>query len=299
MNDSSTSAVHVDGPGLSGRGRVGPLRGRPGRVAIYAFLGLWAAFTFVALGWIVLASFSTSREIFTRDLLGSGLHVENYAKALTTHNLALYFVNSLLYILPSLVLVVAIAAPAAYVLGRRRFRGRGLVLAGVVAGMSIPGVVIVVPIFLLFARLALVGTPQGLIIVYVCTSIPFTIFLLTAFFASLPTELEEAAQIDGCTPAGAFRRVMLPLARPGIATVTIFNFIWLWNDYTFALIFVNTQERRTISIGLESIVQAMRYSGDWGGLFAAVVIVFLPTMIVYLVLSERIISGITAGAVKG
>jgi N-acetylglucosamine transport system permease protein len=92
---------------------------------------------------------------------------------------------------------------------------------------------------------------------------------------------------------------MLPLARPGIVTVTIFNFITLWNDYIFALIFVNSPERRTMSIGLDTVVQSMRYSGDWGGLFAAVVVVFLPTMVVYLILSERIISGITAGAVKG
>jgi N-acetylglucosamine transport system permease protein len=253
----------------------------------------------VALGWIILASFSTSREIFTNQLIGSGLQFGNYTKALTTHNLALYFLNSLLYILPSLVFIVAISAPAAYVLSRFEFRGRRVVSGVLISGMGVPGAVLIVPLFTLFARLALLDTPQGLIIVYVCISIPFTVFLLTAFFASLPRELDEAARIDGCTAAGSFWRVMLPLARPGIVTVTIFNFIALWNDYIFALIFVNSPERRTMSIGLDSVVQSMRYSGDWGGLFAAVVVVFLPTMAVYLILSERIISGITAGAVKG
>lgn len=265
----------------------------------YLVLGGWVAFSVVALGWIALASLSTTREIFTNDLLASGPHLENYTKALTTNNLALYFLNSLVYIIPSLVLIIAIAAPAAYVLSRMEFRGRRFLQGALISGMAIPGIVIVVPLFSLFIRLGLSGTAQGLIIVYVCTSIPFTVFLLTGFFSSLPRELDEAARIDGCTPQGSFWRVMLPLARPGIITVTIFNFIGLWNDYIFALIFVNSPERRTIAIGLETVVQAMRYTGDWGGLFAAVLIVFLPTMVVYLVLSERIIAGITAGAVKG
>lgn len=282
------------------------VEGRPRRRRIdtghgiaYLILGLWVAFSAAAIGWIILASLSTSREIFTTQLLASGLHIENYAQAFTTHNLALYLLNSLIYIVPSLALIIAISAPAAYVLSRYVFRGRAVVEGALVSGIGVPGIVLVVPLFGLFIRLGLSGTAQGLILVYVGTSIPFAIFLLTAFMSSLPRELDEAARIDGCTSAGAFWRVMLPMARPGIVTVSIFTFIGLWNDYIFALIFVNSPERRTIAIGLEAVVQSMRYTGDWGGLFASVVIVFLPTMIVYLILSERIIAGVTAGAVKG
>jgi N-acetylglucosamine transport system permease protein len=264
----------------------------------YVILIAWTAFVFYAVGWIVRASLSTTREIFTNNLLDSGLHFENYDKALTTHKLGQYFLNSCLYVGVSLLAIVVVAAPASYVLSRFEFPGRRLVHMLFIAGIGVPGMMLMIPLFTSFVRLGLNGTTQGLIIIYVGSSIPFTVFFLTGFFGSLPSELEEAALIDGCTHSGAFWRVMLPLAQPGIITVTIFNFIGLWNDYFWALIFVNTPERRTLQLGLQALVQAMRYTGDWAGLFASVIIVFLPTFIVYIFLSEKIIAGITAGAVK-
>jgi N-acetylglucosamine transport system permease protein len=167
-----------------------------------------------------------------------------------------------------------------------------------VAAMGIPGTMITIPLFMMFIRLDLVGTIPGLILVYVGGSIPFTVFFLTGFFGSLPREMEESAKMDGCTDLSAFWRIMLPLAQPAIVTVTIFNFIGLWNDYFWALIFVNTPTRRTLALGLQYLVQSMRYTGDWAGMFASVVIVFLPTLLLYLFLSEKVISGITVGAVK-
>ncbi len=264
----------------------------------YLILGAWAAFVFYAVGWIVMSSLSTTREIFTNNLLASGLHWENYEKALTTHKLSRYFINTCLYVGVSLIGIILVAAPASYVLSRFEFPGRRLVRSLFIAGIGMPGMLLLIPLFTLFVRLNLTGTSQGLILIYVGTSIPFTVFFLTGFFGSLPSELEEAALIDGCTYSQVFWRVMLPLAQSGIITVTIFNFIGLWNDYFWALIFVNTPERRTLQLGLQALVQAMRYTGDWAGLFASVVIVFLPTFVVYLFLSEKIIAGITAGAVK-
>jgi N-acetylglucosamine transport system permease protein len=259
------------------------------RAIAYLILGAWTVFVFYAVGWIMLSSLSTTREIFTNTLLQSGIHFENYVKALTTHDLGLYFINSTIYVCGSLAFIVLVAAPASYVLSRVEFRGRRLFQSLFISGVGIPGMMIVIPLFVIFLRL---------IIVYVCSSIPFTVYFLTGFFASLPRELEESARIDGCTDMQAFWRIMLPLAQPGIVTVTIFNFINLWNDYFWALIFVNTPTRRTLALGLQFLVQAMRYTGDWAGLFASVVIVFLPTFILYIFLSEKIISGITAGAVK-
>ncbi len=167
-----------------------------------------------------------------------------------------------------------------------------------ISGMGVPSAMLLIPVFMMFVRLDMVGTTSGLIIVYVCSAIPFNVFFLTGFFASLPSELEEAALIDGCTWFQAFWRVMLPLAQPGIITITVFNFIGLWTEYLWALIFVNTPARRTLQLGLQSLIQAMRYTGDWAGLFASIVIVFLPTFVVYIFLSEKIVSNITAGAVK-
>lgn len=269
-----------------------------GRGIAYSILLAWTLFAFYAVGWVFLSSLSTTREVFTNTLLSSGIHVENYVKALTTHNLGLYFVNSTIYVCGSLVFIILIAAPAAYILSRFEFFGRRALQLLFVAAMGIPATMVTIPIFMLFIRLNLVGTTAGLIIVYVCSSIPFTVYFLTGFFGSLPRELEESARIDGCSDIGAFWRIMFPLAQPALITIIIFNFIGLWNDYFWALIFVNTPARRTLALGLQYLVQSMRYTGDWSGMFASVVIVFLPTLLLYLFLSEKIIAGITVGAVK-
>jgi N-acetylglucosamine transport system permease protein len=273
-------------------------RQRTGRGGAYLILIAWTMFAFYAVGWIFLSSVSTTREIFSNTLLRSGIHIENYVKALTTHSMGLYFINSVIYVCGSLLLIILVSAPAAYTLSRFEFRGRRVFQSLFIAGMGVPGTMLVIPVFMLFIRLNLVGTIPGLIIVYVCTSIPFTVFFLTGFFGSLPRELEESAKMDGCTDIGAFWRIMLPLAQPAIVTVTIFNFITLWNDYFWALIFANSPARRTLALGLQYLVQSMRYTGDWAGMFASVVIVFLPTLILYIILSEKIIAGITVGAVK-
>jgi N-acetylglucosamine transport system permease protein len=269
-----------------------------GRGIAYLILVAWTVFAFYAVGWVFLSSFSTTREIFTNTLLSSGIHIEGYVKALTTHNMGLYFVNSTIYVCASLVFIILIAAPAAYLLSRFEFFGRRVLQLLFVAAMGIPATMITIPLFMMFIRANLVGTIPGLIVVYVCGSIPFTLYFLTGFFSSLPRELEESAKIDGCTDIAAFWRIMFPLGQPAIVTVTIFNFIGLWNDYFWALIFVNTPARRTLALGLQYLVQSMRYTGDWAGMFASVVIVFLPTLLLYLFLSEKVIAGITVGAVK-
>lgn len=268
------------------------------RPLAYLILGGWALFVFYAIGWIVVSSFSTTREIFTNDLLASGWHFENYLTALTTHKLGSYFFNSVIYVGVASLLIVFVAAPAAYALTRFEFRGRSLFQGMFISGMGVPGLMLIIPLFMLFLRLNLVGTTVGLILIYVGTSIPFSVFLLTGFFSSLPSELNDAAKIDGCTENQAFWKVMFPIAQPGIITLVIFNFIGLWNDYLWALIFVNTDERRTLMLGVEAIMRAMRYTGNWAGMFAGIIILFVPTFILFVLLSETIISGITAGAVK-
>ncbi len=276
---------------------------RLGRVVAYGILGLWTLFGVYAIGWIVLSSVSDTRSIFTNKLIQyiftNGPLWTNYSKALSTHQMGRYFLNSTIYVLGSIFIIILIAAPASYVLSRFEFRGRQLFQNMFVAGMGIPGTMVMIPLFSIFLRLKLTGTLVGLIIVYVCTCIPFTVYFLTGFFSSLPKELEDAAKIDGCTDIAVFWRIMLPLAQPGLITVVVFNFINLWNDYFWALIFANDAQRRTLALGLESLVQSMRYTGDWGGLFASIIIVFLPTFLLYIFLSEKVVAGITAGAVKG
>ena len=207
--------------------------------------------------------------------------------------------NSLLYTLVSCTLVIIVSAPAAYVLSRFKFRGNGFLQNLFATALGIPAIMIIMPLFSLFSQMHVNQSRGLLIFLYIAINVPFTIFFLNTFFHNLSVTFEEAAAIDGCSPMKTFWMIMLPLAQPGIITVTIFNFITIWNEYFISLIFANTAKTRPVAVGLYSMIQSMRYTGDWGGMFAAVVIVFLPTFILYIFLSEKIIASVTGGAIKG
>lgn len=277
---------------LNGNTIVGALR--------YVPLVLWVAFWAAALGWIVLASLSTTKEIFSNSLLSSGFHFENYVNAWKHNNVSNYFLNSIMTTGISCALIVVISAPAAYVLAKKTFLGKKLTLNSFVVSMSVPQVMLIIPIYIWFVKANMVGHLSTLVILYTTLNIPYTVFFLTSFFATVPTSLAEAALMDGCTENKAMWKIMIPMASPGIITVTIFNFMNIWNEYFIALIFANGNDKiRTLSMGLQNMITSMTYTGDWAGLFASVMIVFLPTFILYLFLSEKIVAGITGGGVKG
>lgn len=271
----------------------------------YLLLIIWVLFTFVLLGWVFAASFSTTKEIFSGKLFAfeSGFHFENYMKAWTTANVSVFFKNSLIYASISCVLVILIAAPAAYVLSRFEFKLNKVIQSGLVSAMGVPIVMIILPLFGEIVKFNLLDTTFTsrlvLIFLYVGINVPYTTIFLLTFFSNLPKAFEEAAAIDGCNPRKTFWKIMLPMAQSGIITVSIFNFIAIWNEYFLSLIFANSNELRPVAVGLFSMINSMKYTGDYAGMFAAVVIVFLPTFILYIVLSEKIIAGVTGGGVKG
>ncbi len=271
----------------------------------YVILSLWVLFTFFLLGWVVAASLSTSKEIFSGDVFkfSSGLHFENYAKAWNTSNVSVFFTNSLFYASISCVLLVVVCAPAAYVLSRFTFIGNKVIQNGFVASMGVPATMIVLPLFGLVAGWNILNVSLAnravLIFLYVGVNVPYTTIFLLTFFGNLSRAFEEAAAIDGCPPMKTFWLIMLPMAQPGIITVTIFNFINVWNEYFMSLIFANSDKVKPVAIGLYGMINSMRYTGDYAGMFASVVIVFLPTFILYVFMSEKIIAGITGGGVKG
>jgi len=265
----------------------------------YLFLGAWSLFTILAIMWVVMASLKTNRDVFRNPFtIPTDPQWQNYAKVWTTSDVGQGFLNSLIIVGISVALILLISSPAAYVLSRAKFRGRGLLTMIYIAGIGIPYPLLFIPLFALLAGLRMINTIQGIILVYVSLSIPFTVYILTGFFSSLPQELEDAAVIDGCNDFDVFRRVMLPLASPGIITAAIFNFIGLWNEFQLALIFIQDPDKRPLSLSLYALKNAMTYSGDWAGLFAGVVIVIVPTIVLFIWLSERMISGITLGSVK-
>ena len=277
------------------------MRNQKRLIPSYIVIVTWVVFTFVLIGWVIFASLSTSQEIFSDHMFRfeSGFHFENYARAWRTQKVSVYFMNSVLYTVISCTAIILIAAPAAYVLSRFRFKGNLLIQNMIASALGIPAIMIVMPLFGLVSRLRLTNNRWLLIFLYVSLNVPFATFFLLSFFKNLSSTSEEAAAIDGCSPTGTFWRIMLPLVQPGIITVTVFNFITIWNEYFMSMIFANKTTVRPVSVGLFNMIQAMRYTGDWGGMFASVVIVFAPTFILYIFLSERIIQGVTAGAIKG
>ena len=155
------------------------------------------------------------------------------------------------------------------------------------------------PLFSIVNQLNLSGNRMTLIVIYTATAVPYTVYFLITFFRNIPSSFEESATIDGCSPVKCFWYIIFPLAQPALVTITIFNFIRFWNEYFIALIFANKPKMRPLGVGLYQTVQSMMNSGDWAGMFASVVIVFIPTVIIYIFLSERIISDVAAGGIKG
>lgn len=269
----------------------------PGHIIV----GIWCIFTIGMLVWIFGASLSTSPEIMKGEVFkfASGFNFDNYARAWGANNISLFFLNSLLYATCSMVGSVLISAPAAYVLSRFVFKGNTTIKSGFIVAMSIPQIMIVLPLFSLVTTAGLTGSKIVLILLYIGMQVPYTTTFLITFFANLSRVYEEAAAIDGCTPMMTFWKIMMPLAQPGIVTVSIFNFMNIWNEYFMSLVFASSQNNMSVGPGLKSVLTAMQYTGDWSGLFAAVVIVFLPTLLLFIMLSKTIINGITNGGVKG
>ena len=270
----------------------------------YIILLLWVIFTIALLGWVFGASFSTTAEIFQGKALKfeSGLHFENYAKAWNGAGFAGFFGNSLIYSVISCTILVLVCAPAAYVLSRFDFIANKFIQTSFVSAMGVPAIMVVLPLFSIISGMGILNNVAAgrtvLIILYVGINVPYTTIFLLTFFSNISRTYEEAAAIDGCPPMRTFWKIMFPMAQSGIVTVTIFNFINIWNEYFLSLIFASSDKLKPVAPGLYGMINSMKYTGDWAGMFAAVIIVFLPTFILYIFLSEKIIGGVTGG-IKG
>lgn len=252
------------------------------------------------LVWIFSSSLKSSMEIFANVwALPKGIKWENYVNAWIEASIGKYFINSLFVTATSVFFILLLSAMVAYVLTRFRFLGNSFVFYYFLGGLMIPTFLGIVPLFLLLKDLHLLDNFIGLILVYIAYSLPFSIFILTPFFKSLPHELAEAAIIDGCSDFSVFWRIMLPLAKPGLITVGIFNFLGIWNEYILALVIISSGELRTLPLGIANLYMVQHYQADWGTLFAGLTIVMVPTLIVYIIFSKKLTSGITLGALKG
>ncbi len=264
---------------------------------IYLVLGLYGLSVVYPVLLMIVSSFKDSREIFTAPFaLPQSWSPVNYLEAWTQGNFSSYFLNSIVVTSVSVILVLILGSLAAYPLGRYAFRGKTFLSLYFLAGLMLPIRLGILPLFFLMRTLGLLNTPFSLIAIYVASGLPFTIFVLSNFFETLPRELEEAARLDGASEFRIYAQVMLPLVRPALATVAIFNFIPWWNDFFFPLIFIRAERYKTLPLGLFSFFG--EHQNDWALLFAGLTITTLPLLVVYLFASKQIIKGLTTGAIR-
>lgn len=261
-----------------------------------------AAFNIFILVFMLFSSFKSTTEIFRSPWAPpTELRFENWVQAWDSSGFGTAALNTVILVATASVTVIVLSAPAAYMLARTQSRFAGGLTVFFTLGIGIPTQVTIIPMFIMMAQVNLVNDLFGLYIIYTAVSLPFTVFLLTGFFRSLPGRLEEAAAIDGAGVVRTFVTIMLPLARSGLVTALILNVISLWNETLIALVFIQEQAKSTLSLSLlsfMSVVTSFSDNPNWGALFAGVSILVIPMLIVYLWLGRRIVEGITLGATK-
>jgi multiple sugar transport system permease protein len=261
----------------------------------WAVAAPYLAFFLLPVGWQVLTSLWPDAELARP--LPSRLTLDNYRVALAAGGLARALASSLAVAAATTALCLLLAAPAAFAVARLRFPGRGALLGVALAISMFPPIATASPLYLGLRAVGLLDSRAGLVLPYASFSLPLALWLLTSTFRDLPVELYRAARVDGCTPAGAFRRVLLPLAAPGIATAAMLVFVFAWNELLYAITFLTTPARRTVPVALAL------FGGDfrdpWVVLAAASVLATLPVVLLAVLFQRRVIAGLTAGAVKG
>ncbi|AYG79740.1 Trehalose transport system permease protein SugB [Streptomyces hundungensis] len=266
----------------------------------HVFLLVWALMVGVPLLWALWSSFKTSGDILTHPwALPGELHFENWSRAWSKANIGQYFINTAFVVGLSTAGTMLLGSMAAYVLARFEFPGNRFIYFLFVGGMAFPVVMVLVPLFFVTKNLGILNTLPGLILIYIAYSLPFTVFFMTAFFRTLPTTVAEAALIDGASHTRTFFQIMLPMAKPGIISIGIFNVLGQWNQYLLPLVLNQGDTKNwVLTQGLADLAVQQGYQGDWGALFAGLSIAMLPVLAVYIVFQKQVQAGLTAGALK-
>ncbi|GAA3165283.1 carbohydrate ABC transporter permease [Planomonospora alba] len=284
--------------------RLGPLS-----ALTHVTLLVWTVLVVVPLLWTFLASFKSEQEIFGDAWsLPATLRLDNWARAWEQAHIGRYMLNSVVVVAFSTFGTMLLGSMAAYVLARYRFRGNRAIYLLFVSGLAFPVYLALTPLFFVVRNtgsIPLIGpfiglnTHGGLILVYIAYSLPFTVFFLAAFFRTLPEAVAEAAFVDGASHTRVFFQIMLPMARPGIVSVTIFNVLGQWNQYQLPLVLLTSvKEKWVLTQGIGEISTAAGYNADWSALFAALSMAILPMLVVYTLFQSQIQKGLTAGALK-
>lgn len=275
-------------------------------IFIYLCLVIFALSILVPVFWVFMASIKTNPEFYGNPwALPMSFYLNNFKDAWAAANMGDYFLNSLIVTAIALALLLLISLPFSYILARMQFKGRRFVTSYIKAGLFINLSYIVIPIFLMLRDvsksipLALLNNRFVLALIYASTAVPFTVYLLTNFFSSISKSYEEAAYIDGAGYYRTMMDIMIPMARPAVITVILFNFLMFWNEYILALTLMTDPSKRTLPVGLINLQQAARGAANYGRLYAGLVIVMIPTLIIYILVQKQLTEGMMVGGDKG
>ncbi len=264
----------------------------------WAVLGFFLVVSLVPLLWLLLCSFKSTGEIRISPFsLPDTWRYMNYVRAVQQAQLFRLFGHSLFVAFLAIVLNLVVTSMAAFAISRQKFPGHELLLTILTAGILVPIISFMVPYYLLIRMIGLYDTLWALGLTYAAINIPISMFLITSFMESIPSELEESAVIDGCNFFQRFTRIVAPLSRTGMVTAGTLCFIWSWNEFIMALLMTSSVEARTLQLGIRFFTT--QFVTDLGGMYAAIVVAVLPSIVIYTVMHNMIISGLTAGAVKG
>ncbi|WP_326687408.1 MULTISPECIES: carbohydrate ABC transporter permease [unclassified Streptomyces] len=282
----------------SGPGKVS--EGATLNVFSHAFLVVWVVLAAGPLVWIAITAFRASGDILSDPMgLPDSLRWENFSHAWTEAKIGRYALNSVMILLGSLTGTMLLGSMAAYVIARFTFVGNRFIFLLFAGGMMFPVILALIPLFKMMDNFGLLDTRPGLMIAYIAYSLPFTTFFLTSFFRTLPSGVQEAAMVDGASHTRTFFQIMLPMAKPGLISIGIFNFLGQWNQYLLPLLLNSENEDNyVLPQGLASLAVAQGYRGDWGALFAGLTIAMAPVLVVYAVFQRQVQAGLTAGALK-
>jgi len=259
----------------------------------------WVIVIVAPMLWVLMSSFKTTSQILSSPFtLPTSLTFENYISAWTSASIGSYFINTVIVVASALVIVMLLGAMCAYVLARYEFKGNRVIYYLMLAGLTFPVFLAVVPLFMTLRSFGLLNTFPGLIITYVAFALPFTVFFLYAFFRTLPQEIAEAAALDGAGPWRIFFTIMLPMAAPGLASVAIFNFLGLWNQFLLPIALNTNSANYVLSQGMASFASQAGYAVNFGALFAAVVITVLPVLATYIVFQRQLQGSVSSGMLK-
>ena len=268
------------------------------RVLRFIFLGFFVLISIGPLIWIVMSSFKSNREILSSAFaLPTSFSFSGYTAALDIAPIFKFYGNSIFISVVSTVLNVVVVSMAAYVLARHKFRGNTFITLLLSVSLLIPTAALLMPIYRIMTAIGLFDTRLGLILVYAALGLPTSLFIFKSYFQSIPKELEEAAYIDGAGFFRTFFAIVFPLAKPGLATGAILQFLTSWNEFMFALILTKSTEVRTLPLALNYFTS--QFSFNYTAMFAALTMVILPSIIIYILLQEQITSSMVEGSVKG